>query len=127
MRTQDLDLGYSKDMENCIFCSIANGDPSKLVWSNDVAAAFNDLHPKAPIHILVVPKTHVDKFDDLEDSQLAGQMVHAVRMTAEASGLKGAYKIIVNNGKAAGQMVDHLHFHILGGHKVTLEDATEVV
>lgn len=102
-------------MNDCLFCSIANGDQSKLVWHNDVAAAFNDIHPKAPTHVLVVPKVHVEKLDDLDDSVLAGQMLAAVREVAEVAGVKGAYRVQVNNGKSAGQVVEHLHFHILGG------------
>ncbi|MBW3537932.1 HIT domain-containing protein [Candidatus Parcubacteria bacterium] len=104
-------------MENCLFCSIANGDPDKLVWQNDTAAAFNDIHPKAPVHVLVVPKRHVEKLDDLDDAELAGQLLMAVRQAAEAAGVKGAYRVMVNNGAPAGQVVEHLHFHILGGRR----------
>jgi histidine triad (HIT) family protein len=101
-------------MNDCLFCSIANGDPSKLVWHNDVAAAFNDLHPKAPVHILVVPKQHIENLDHLDDPELAGKLLLAVREVAHAAGLKGGWRVRVNNGRPAGQVVDHLHFHVSG-------------
>jgi len=102
-------------MEDCIFCSIANGDPDKLVWQNDVAAAFKDLHPKSPVHVLVVPKQHIGNLDDLDDQELAGKLVMAVREVAEKTGIKGAWRLSVNNGAKVGQSVPHLHFHLRGG------------
>jgi histidine triad (HIT) family protein len=99
---------------DCLFCSIANGDSSKLVWYNDVAAAFADIHPKAPVHVLVVPKRHVENLDVLDDAELGGQMLLAVREVAASQGLKGRYRVQVNNGRPAGQVIDHLHFHVLG-------------
>jgi histidine triad (HIT) family protein len=102
-------------MENCIFCSIANGDPEKLIWQNEVAVAFKDIHPAAPVHILVAPKQHVENLDHLEDTELAGKLLMAVREVAHQSGLKGGWKVKVNNGSSVGQTVPHLHFHILGG------------
>jgi histidine triad (HIT) family protein len=101
-------------MKDCLFCSIANDEPSKLVWENDVAAAFNDIYPKAPVHILVVPKKHFTSLDHLDDPELAGQLLMAVREVAHAAGLKGRYRVGLNNGRPAGQVVDHLHFHVLG-------------
>lgn len=101
-------------MNDCLFCSIANGDAAKLLWQNDWAAAFADLHPKAPVHALVVPKHHVERLDDLDDVELAGQLLLAVREVAHALGLKGRYRVALNNGRPAGQIIDHLHFHVLG-------------
>jgi histidine triad (HIT) family protein len=101
-------------MEDCIFCSIANGDPEKLVWHNDVAAAFKDLHPDAPVHLLVVPKRHIQSLDQLDDTQLAGQMLMAAREVAHAAGVQNAWRLRVNTGAKAGQVIDHLHFHVLG-------------
>ena len=106
---------YNDGMKDCLFCSIANGDPAKLVWQNEVAAAFNDIHPKAPVHILVASKRHIGSIDELEDPQLAGQLVMAVREVAHQAGLKGRWRLQVNNGRAVGQTIEHLHFHILGG------------
>ncbi len=105
-------------MKDCLFCSIANGDQEKLVWENDVVAAFNDIHPKAPVHILVVPKAHFENLDELDHQVLAGQLMMSVRSVAEAAGVKGAYRVVINNGKSAGQVVEHLHLHILGGKKL---------
>jgi histidine triad (HIT) family protein len=104
-------------MNDCIFCVIANGPAEKLIWQNEVAAAFKDLHPKAPVHILVVPKRHIQNFDDLTNSDLAAQMTEAVQVAAREAGLAGAYKIHVNVGEKAGQVVGHLHFHLLGGYR----------
>lgn len=106
-------------MNDCLFCSIANGDTEKLVWQNDVAAAFNDIHPKAPVHILVVPKRHIESLDDLNDPELAGKLLLAVREVAHQAGLKGRYRVQINTGRPAGQVIDHLHFHILGGKLTT--------
>jgi histidine triad (HIT) family protein len=102
-------------MEDCIFCSIANSNNrEKLIWQNDVAAAFNDISPKTPVHILVVPKKHVENLDDLEDEKLAGELLLAVREVAHKAGLAGRFRVALNNGRQAGQVVDHLHFHVLG-------------
>jgi histidine triad (HIT) family protein len=105
-------------MNECIFCSIANGDPARLVWSNEVAAAFKDLHPSAPVHILVVPKQHIASLDELHDLKLAGQLLLAVSEVAQLSGVAGGWRLKVNNGELVGQTIPHLHFHILGGIKL---------
>jgi histidine triad (HIT) family protein len=102
-------------MEDCIFCSIANGKMGTLIWSNDVASAFADIHPTAPVHILVVPKRHIENLDQLDEPELAAQLLLAVREVAHQAGVKGGWKLKVNNGAAVGQTVPHLHFHILGG------------
>ncbi|HUD11555.1 MAG TPA: HIT domain-containing protein [Candidatus Saccharimonadia bacterium] len=101
-------------MEECIFCSIANGDPSKLVWHNKVAAAFNDIHPDAPVHALVVPKKHLESMDQLNDPELAGQLLLAAREVAHQAGIRGSWRLRVNTGAGAGQVVNHLHFHVMG-------------
>lgn len=105
-------------MNDCIFCSIANGDPEKLIWDNDVAAAFYDLHPKAKIHVLVVPKRHLENLNDLDDAALAGELVAAVREVAGTVGVRDGWRLRVNNGSRVGQSVPHLHFHILGGEEM---------
>ena len=102
-------------MEDCIFCKIAGGDPKNFVWQNDVAVAVKDLYPKAPVHVLVMPRQHMPNLDHLEDSELAGKLLLAVREVAHAVGLKGRWQMRVNNGRTVGQSIDHLHFHILGG------------
>jgi histidine triad (HIT) family protein len=95
-------------MKDCIFCEIANGDQSKLVWQNDVAAAFKSISPQAKVHLLVVPKQHVKNIDGLEDEKLAGQMIMAVREVIKQYGLVEANKILVQ-----GLEIDHLHFHVM--------------
>lgn len=97
---------------DCLFCSIA-ADPGKLIWENEYAAAFKDINPKAKTHVLIVPKQHYARLDDLDDPQLAGQLLMAVREVADQSGAKGAYQVRIHNGKAAGQEIDHLHVHLL--------------
>lgn len=77
-------------------------------------AAFNDLYPSAPVHILVVPKRHVINLDHLEDEVLAGQLLMAAREVAHAAGLKNSWRARVNNGEKAGQSVQHLHLHVVG-------------
>lgn len=106
-------------MNDCIFCSIANGDKEKLVWHNDVAVAFKDLYPKAPVHVLVVPKQHIENLNDLADPELAGKLLLAVREVAETMGVKDGWKLKVNNGAKVGQTVPHLHFHIMGGKELS--------
>ena len=96
-------------MKDCIFCSIANGPAGKLVWQNDIAVAFKDANPSAPIHILVVPKEHVKNLDELEDVQLGGEMLQAVREVATQVGVKKPYKVMIY-----GELVHHLHFHVMG-------------
>jgi len=108
-------------MKDCLFCEIA-ADKSKLVWENDVAAAFKDIHPKAPVHVLVVPKQHIASLDDLEDVELAGRLLAAVREVAHHLGLKGRWRVQVNVGRAGGQVIDHLHVHVLGIKNGSLAD-----
>jgi histidine triad (HIT) family protein len=101
-------------MKDCLFCSIANGDSAKLVWHDEDVAAFRDIHPKAPVHILVVPKKHMYSLDELDDLELASKLLMAARAVAEQEGVKGAWRLTVNVGKGGGQVVEHLHFHLLG-------------
>ena len=87
----------------------------ELVWQNEVAVAFNDVHPKAPVHILVVPKEHIENLDGLDNVKLAGELLLAARAVAHEAGLEGGWRLQVNNGAGVGQSVPHLHLHILGG------------
>ena len=101
-------------MEECIFCKILNGDfGTEFVYENDYVAAFNDINPKAPVHVLVVPKVHIASLNELEDKNLMGELLAAVRAVAQKTGLK-AYKTLINTGKEAGQEVFHLHLHVMG-------------
>lgn len=99
---------------NCIFCRIINGEfNTEFVYENDYVVVFKDINPKARIHLLVVPKVHVASLNELEDKNLMGELLSAVRETTKKIGLK-SYKTLINTGKEAGQEVFHLHLHILG-------------
>ena len=106
-------------MKDCLFCDIAAGRKGELVWENELVAAFNDISPKAPVHILIVPKQHVAMLDDLEDATLGASLLQAVREVAAMAGVKGGYRVQINNGRAGGQVVDHLHLHLMGGTRLT--------
>lgn len=100
--------------EDCIFCKIINGDfNTEFVYENEYVVVFKDINPKAPIHLLVVPKTHVASLNELEDKNLMAELLMAVKETTTKIGLK-SYKTLINTGKEAGQEVFHLHVHILG-------------
>jgi histidine triad (HIT) family protein len=105
-------------MDNdCIFCKIINGElPAAKVYEDEEILAFNDIHPKASTHLLVIPKKHVASLNELStaDNGLISRMILLLPMLAEQQGLAG-YRVIVNNGPGSGQVVFHLHFHILGG------------
>lgn len=100
--------------KDCIFCKIINGDfNTEFVYENEYVVVFKDINPKAPIHLLVVPKTHVASLNELEDKNLMAELLMAVKETTKKIGLK-SYKTLINTGKEAGQEVFHLHVHILG-------------
>ncbi len=104
-------------MEDCIFCKIVNGDfNTEFVYENEYVVVFKDINPKAPVHLLVVPKVHVASLNELEDKNLMSELLLAVKETTKKIGLK-SYKTLINTGKEAGQEVFHLHVHILGGVK----------
>lgn len=103
----------------CIFCKIADGAlPADTVFENDTVKAFRDIHPKAPVHILVIPKVHIQSAAHVapEHDTIPAAMLHAAAGIARDAGLAG-YKLLFNVGRAGGQVVDHLHLHILGGWK----------
>jgi len=103
----------------CIFCKIVSGElPNNSVAENDKFIAFHDLYPKAPIHILIIPKEHVDCFQDTP-AQMMADMTTFIQEVAKKVGLdKGGYRLITNNGSDGGQEINHLHFHLLGGGKL---------
>ena len=114
-------------MENCLFCKIIAGDiPSSKVYEDDLVLAFRDIAPQAPTHVLVVPKTHVADVadtDSLDDAALAA-CIRACKKVAALEGLtERGFRVVSNCGPDAGQTVQHLHFHILGGKPLTLEMA----
>ncbi len=106
---------------DCIFCKIASKEiPSKIVFENERIIAFEDINPKAPTHILVIPKKHIPYIAEIkeEDIPLIGELIYIARKIAEEKGLdKDGYRLVFNNGKNAGQEVFHIHLHLLGGRK----------
>ena len=107
--------------ESCIFCRIARGEiPAKMVANTKELAAFRDLNPQAPVHVLVVPKKHIASLDDATDSDLLGRMMSLAAAIARQEGIaKSGYRTVINTGTDGGQSVDHLHIHLLGGRAMT--------
>jgi histidine triad (HIT) family protein len=106
-------------MPGCLFCNIVAGKiPADIVYDNEHVLAFKDIHPAAPVHALVIPKTHLTGIHDAtpEHATTLGQVLLAARDVAEKLGLaEGGYRLVVNQGADAGQSVFHLHCHVLGG------------
>lgn len=101
-------------MKDCIFCKIINGDfGTEFVYEDENAVVFKDINPKADIHWLVVPKEHVSDLNECSDD-LIGKLMSVVKKVTEKNGIK-SYKTLINTGKDAGQVVFHLHIHILSG------------
>ena len=102
--------------EACIFCRIAKGEiPAEMVANNRDIAAFRDLNPQAPVHILIIPKKHIPSLDDTGDTYLLGQMLSLATAIARQEKIaKTGYRTVINTGKDGGQSVDHLHLHLLG-------------
>ena len=113
-------------MENCIFCMIAEGKiPSTKVYEDETILAFRDIAPMAPTHILVIPKAHIGSVAEITDqnSHVVAHIFQVIPAIAKAEGLENGYRVVSNCGDDAGQTVHHLHFHILGGKKLSLEMA----
>jgi histidine triad (HIT) family protein len=108
--------------EQCLFCRIASGEiPADIVHSDDQLIVFRDINPQAPTHVLAIPRRHIPSARELGpgDRELLAALFEALRMTADAAGLADGYRIVTNVGPAAGQSVEHLHFHLLGGRRLT--------
>lgn len=102
-------------MSDCLFCRIVKGEiPSRKVFDDDATFAFEDISPRAPVHILVVPKRHSARIADADDAADLGRLFLAATRIARERNLSD-YRLVVNNGEAAGQSVFHLHVHLLGG------------
>lgn len=111
---------------DCLFCKIIAGDiPSTKVYEDDLVYAFRDIAPQAPTHILVVPKVHIPDCSGVtaENSAVVAHIFEVIPQIAQAEGLTGGYRVVSNCGPDAGQTVQHLHFHILGGKQLALEMA----
>lgn len=110
-------------MENCIFCKIINGElPSTKIYEDDKILAFKDIEPEAPIHVIVVPKSHICGVNmiDESNSEIISYIFSKLKEITNILGVHDTgYRIICNSGKDGGQTVPHLHFHILGGKSMT--------
>jgi len=95
--------------------------PAKIVYEDDLCLAFEDIHPHAPTHLIVIPKKEIPSVDGVteEDSALVGHLFVAIRKIAAKMGLSGGYRVVTNCGRDAGQEVMHLHFHLLAGRRFT--------
>ncbi|MBL0889961.1 MAG: histidine triad nucleotide-binding protein [Gemmatimonadaceae bacterium] len=107
--------------DTCIFCRIVAGTiPARIVAQNEVALAFRDLNPQAPVHVLVVPRRHVDSLAAADDAAEVGAVMALAAEVARLDGLaESGYRVVTNVGGDGGQTVGHLHFHVLGGRSMT--------
>lgn len=113
-------------MSDCLFCKITAGEiPSTKVYEDETVFAFRDIAPQAPTHVLVVPKAHIADLGGVtaENSAVVAHIFEVIPKIAQAEGLANGYRVVSNCGSDAGQTVQHLHFHILGGKPLTLEMA----
>jgi histidine triad (HIT) family protein len=105
--------------ETCLFCRIGRGEiPADLVHEDDLIVAFRDINPKAPTHILLIPREHMDSAANLAetDAEMLGRLFSVAAQLARDAGIADrGFRLVTNSGPAAGQSVDHLHFHLLGG------------
>ena len=107
---------------DCIFCKIVSGEiPSKKVYEDEKILAFNDLNPQAKVHVLVIPKKHILCVDEIDssNSETVAYIFEKIPVIAKSLGLSDGYRVITNCGDDACQSVKHLHFHILGGEKLS--------
>ena len=107
-------------VKDCIFCKIIKGEiPCKKVYENENVFAFYDINPVAPVHVLVVPKKHIDNLNSVtkEDRDLLGDIQVAVKKIAKDVGISDAFRVLTASGEKAGQSVFHLHYHLIGGWK----------
>lgn len=108
--------------ETCIFCQIiARRAPAEMLYQDDLVSAFRDIHPVAPTHILVTPNRHLASLNDVlpEDEATLGRMFFVARRLAEQEGVSlSGYRLIINTGRHGGQVVEHLHLHLIGGQRM---------
>lgn len=107
-------------MADCIFCKIIKGEsPAKFVYQDEQIVAFKSIDPAAPVHILIIPKKHIEKLQDMSDneSDLLGKLILTAKKIAIQEKINQGFKIIINCGREGGQEVFHLHVHLLGGWK----------
>lgn len=104
-------------MVDCLFCKIIKKEiPADIVYEDKKVLAFKDIAPQAPVHILVIPKEHAKNIYELKDFSLLPALFETIREVASQKGIdQTGFRVVLNNGREAGQAVDHLHFHLLGG------------
>ena len=108
-------------MSDCIFCRIVQGEaPARIIYRDESVTAFHDVHPQAPVHVLLIPNSHVASVAQagLEDEAVLGKLFTVARRVAEELGVAD-YRLVVNNGPLAGQSVFHVHMHLLGGRRLS--------
>jgi len=109
----------------CIFCQIVAGKvPSEVLYQDEKVIAFRDINPQAPVHLIIIPKNHIPSLTHLSEAQLPiiGRMVNAANELAKKEGIsESGYRLVINCGKEGGQLVPHLHMHLLGGKKLSDE------
>jgi histidine triad (HIT) family protein len=112
-------MSTSKNKTDCVFCKIASGEiPSNILYRDDDVFAFPDINPLTPVHILVLPVKHIASLAEMTDADvpLFGKMVRVANKLAKEHGIfKSGYRLTVNSGADAGQLVPHLHIHLMGG------------
>jgi histidine triad (HIT) family protein len=107
---------------SCLFCKIASGEiPSSAIYQDESVYAFADISPKAPVHVLIVPREHIASLAEAtaEHSALLGHLMGVAAEIARSKGLAKGYRVVVNTGDDGGQTVDHLHLHLLGARQMT--------
>lgn len=107
---------------NCLFCSIIKGDiPSTKMYEDDICYAFADINPQAPVHCLIVPKMHIGSADEVneENANIVAHIFSVIPKIAKGAGLTDGYRVITNVGEDGCQSVKHLHFHLVGGRKLS--------
>jgi histidine triad (HIT) family protein len=109
-------------MDDCIFCKIINGQaPATIVYKDEEIIAFQDIHPVAPTHILIVPNQHIESINEVDpkDEPVMGRLFSIARKLAKEEGIdENGYRLIVNTGEHGGQIVYHLHMHLMGGQRM---------
>lgn len=103
---------------DCLFCNIVSGKiPTSKVYEDDTVLAFNDIDPKAPVHIVVIPKEHITSmaYIDKSNSGVVAHIFEIIAQLAKEKGLDSGYRVISNCGEQGGQTINHLHFHLMGG------------
>lgn len=101
---------------DCLFCRMVSGEiPVKRLYDDELVMAFADIHPQAPVHVLVIPKVHVPSMAHATDAAMLGALMSAAAVVAQEQGLFNGYRLVLNTGADGGQTVEHLHVHVLGG------------